>query len=1577
MNARQLVNNEDETLLPLNVDSILSVLKLKNKTLLDSETNELKNFFITDKYKLNAQIIKFINDLNQFEKAKTNAVGLTNEEKISLAKLNEDIEKNRPNRVEEIEETREKFDCIKEMLPIKIKYDNIIKCNKAYLRILNSPETWTQNLSDVENQWIKHKHFASCDSEQLLALYRLYAEAETSVLQVLISNCNYHKRSLSVNVYNALISYVEFVTEQIYSLQKQAIESMLLRLELMNNSIEIHDDDVIRYTVLSIEHVIQHRIIIEKDEKQNVFAELRKRIRKGLTYNVIAEYHKTISEFISHEAKKNKKNDSLKERLDKLAISQIPEELKNSFFYRSDVDLSFIILSNKFFSIKNVILESLLLEEDHALSLLHDLDNLLNTAHFAFQKLCSINKKYNNSNLEKILNKYQDLFCTLVNRVCIHLENELTIVCESLVKNIMLGKSFDLSLYQKMKLNYLNFIKKYNHLTNPCNALQYDLFFQLIYHLIDTIKRESSQNLSTFDKNNLIATAICQNFYWPINRATNNSYEASRKLMINLLGKIENYQRSHFYIEDEFIHYLCIFKYLEMAFLSQNNSSISSQLGLFYNKKYEEHFPLDYFEQQNNIISAPINIKNKIESLDKINKNILLNFLNSNQELIKRYRGLLNDIYNYDIHYLKNSPLIDIFNFNTLIGGKKVLNKLTEVNDEIDQNIENFLTTSKLDNKSIEILNLLRETLNKNTLAIISIWQATLLQRISFNTNIDEIQNYLTDTNNLIDMAKLKKLLDKINNEFDDHFHKSELILKIDESCTRILIAVSKNVLGTSNSTLTVNKYLENMTRLSFMKLNNNNTIENIVNNKEINKLIKNKIFQFDGSKSDVGCLLISLYSEKTKDSYELIKYISSYTEKRLQYIVEQKEAEISINDIIFFKRAKSITNIKETYHTYRKQYADIINNILNNNNVDPVDLRIVELFGDRDERFKYRLKCCDYFLSKYDCNQNDVKFLDDFINFELFHLEKNDIRSSEMVNNRERLIEYHSMHSEWSILRDKIITNTNPELAHLYHHRMIFEFLNNSHAVDLDDSLKNVLGDCDPVDFLGQENLDILIKHILMLLKTSYKSLDIMDLNNAQIDNELKLLSRIDKLKVIFEKVNDLVGYQTLFDTTSLKNSFELIKSYNYFVKRKEKFPIKNNNSIDVARDILNITINIFDNMELDNNMSLSNLKNIVIDLTKTMTTLLHMKLETNTNSSDVVEVLNLQTKITMHLKSYLTHLAMSSDLSDYDRGILREMKNYIDDNSVISTKKSLVIEMLNQDLELSEFINALLGFANVVNNLKSDFTDMFDELIYLMASKMKQGSQSLKLSCACILILFENKSPNYSRDFLDQWFEKLHENINKISLTEITFFSSWIAQNKEILVKIINHNSNNVVLISNSIFPQDKNLDKPTIFSRIEQTLKGKCLLVDALNNIYQYISRKTKKISNIFKKVPLENTSGFMENLVNNYYQYIKNNNDPKYTITFIKHRFNINEGHRARKIESLIQVSATIINVFKGSEGKNSILDHIDLILKKVNLMEKQGKDDYYLPNKFPILLKEIKDLVTGKITEKNNSLAYKI
>lgn len=289
------IPRDSEALMLLRAENVLRLPQVQQLHLTEAEQSELTE---TIGSPLCSEFNSYLAQINELEVSKVSGVGLADHEKTHFNTLTQSIADCRPSSTDTIPQIKVKVLQIKEKNHLIGKYKSVINLYKAYLKILNESAVWEANgLEDVKREWDTHRHFAACDSHELLSIYKLYTRGVEGTVRIFTQQIDSDSIKLSPNVKAAFLHYCRHVFQQLKALQAQAIQSMLLRLRLAERHCDIHFDDVMSYTVAAVEKVYGKRIIKEDAAKQDMFDEMRRWRRRGLKYQHVREFIININNF--------------------------------------------------------------------------------------------------------------------------------------------------------------------------------------------------------------------------------------------------------------------------------------------------------------------------------------------------------------------------------------------------------------------------------------------------------------------------------------------------------------------------------------------------------------------------------------------------------------------------------------------------------------------------------------------------------------------------------------------------------------------------------------------------------------------------------------------------------------------------------------------------------------------------------------------------------------------------------------------------------------------------------------------------------------------------------------------------------------------------------------------------------------------------------------------------------------------------------------------------------------------------------------------------------------------------------
>lgn len=437
-------------------------------------------------------------------------------------------------------------------------------------------------LKTIKSNWTKSQLFAGFSSEKLLTFYKEY---------ILIMKEALNTEKKSNKKYPAIIhEYIENLQAQIQAIQKQAVCSMLYRLQCAEYYHDIECDDLLSFTFDLI------------DDKGNINIQrigLKPKHRRSLSPQIIANLVNIIEEYCRSSLKES---DLLKE-MDKLNMSSIPNSWKANdadakklvknrtmaFFAFAITELLQDVSGQKNLGVL-IINSNLLHDKSQALNKLHHLIELVTIEHANLTKKKPFELKNSVSKfIAENTKKYNSILNDLFIKINFEIENQLDHILDAILEKNEVDYDEINSVIKRITIaKHFN-----NHYLKNDFLASGDIILVLATRLVGEIS--SNQKINAKQCENLYKLITV--FYPHIVSDQLRQLQETFKKLPESINKFKDIKGS------QLLHY--VINYLEFPFLTSDQINLPltrhKHIAKSFDEKWEDHIQINQHETQNKI----------------------------------------------------------------------------------------------------------------------------------------------------------------------------------------------------------------------------------------------------------------------------------------------------------------------------------------------------------------------------------------------------------------------------------------------------------------------------------------------------------------------------------------------------------------------------------------------------------------------------------------------------------------------------------------------------------------------------------------------------------------------------------------------------------------------------------------------------------------------------------------------------------------------------------------------------------------------------------------------------------------
>lgn len=851
----------------------------------------------------------------------------------------------------------------------------------------------------------------------------------------------------------------------------------------------------------------------------------------------------------------------------------------------------------------------------------------------------------------------------------------------------------------------------------------------------------------------------------------------------------------------------------------------------------------------------------------------------------------------------------------------------------IDELIKQTFSSNNIDQELISIINnkLVKAINNEAVQELMTKSLMKTIQKLDYGWIFENVQNPE------FVISKLIKLLAKSND-------KLELTQKI--------IQALLSQLSSKGTQLNLNDILLTFSSLfNFGSEKTEKTIVEFINylasDEEINKLT-----------SDLKTIINNLFSRVKNDS----KFLNSITTKLFE--------SVELNSIF----------------TQQSDFEDLIREIFNNNNFNPLLNQIIDLFFNNVEKLGNASSFEDLFKILFanfkfkELGQNLDNLFNDLINSESIKKLLTNIIKNQLVSTKTELTESQIL---------KLSSDLANDIPEIFKILGIKNNLFSSIAEELDNLNKNNK----LIEF--KQILDVIIKKISSDLSFDFKNKlnKLLKLNSIQSNRE-ELISLIT---VYLPTIKDKIINESLYEKL-LEIKYQQDKTVELLVDKNEIYSLLNLIKLDPNFDklVLNLTKKIIDNpdilisndgKEIINSLIFSNesqTKNILASLTQNVLQKFDIaELEKTINK--IVERFcidnnliysNEQIKLfTTSFIDYLKNDQSKLNINKISIAFSKSIKNSNDIDQFIKNIQKELLEIIN--VNNYEFVKQILN-SDFISPLKQFISENFDYLYNKifneinifekiknidLASQLNINNSKINSNFMSITNMLENDDDfkNILKKILKDAITNIDKYKNANSYTELITLvvknQENLSKNSEQIKKIIDKLLSNQelkelisIIIEQKLF---NNIDLKEVFSGITNSSRFARNIVELINSANTKFNLSNLILDNLTKEITKENFSinEFLLSIFSDFKnKYLSNEID---VIEFIKYVFN--EKIWIEDKQNILQIVKNIINSdFSKVININSLLD---LLIKNDEYLDIQS-------------LKSIAEITTGTKEFKN-------
>lgn len=1398
------------------------------------------------------QFVIFTEKLQEVEKNSSSGMGLSFSEKNHYNALLDEMSLFRTDSSDNIEKMKFKVNEIRIRQSQLLKYTNIIKLNQTYFNLLSQPEVWAPKCSQIKLIWDSYKRFARQDSRELLDLYKTYTKALSTVKRFVELIPELSKK-ISLKSKSALLKYVNYLIRQIEEARIQAIMSMLYRMQLAEEYQDIYFDDLIYQTIYQIEKVLQYRVIIEQKDKQLIFDQLRKRQRRGLTFEIIREFILNIKNYLieySNVDHNSIKHSEITSQLNKLSFVAILNPENNIFVVDIEHDPIIYYTVNHFINLIKVVKNCFLSDTEKAFSIIANLDALYNDATKYIKNIHQRDWFYEGKKIEEKLKELRKEYLDLLQYVYYFLIDKVNIAGDELTKDISKENLKEMSVYQNSK----DWLKKFEDRYGPLLVKTIELKKQdLLIKTVLTVNQDPGI-IDSSEKRHYFATILAQNYYWPIDKEKSREYESTLKYIEYRLESLSKYfSKATFYI-DIYSNHNWMLYFLEQAFPQEDDDKVIRHKVLckFCVHPWENVFELCEVElDDHEIMIVPKQVLGecsdiKIRDIRSTRQKVIF----ENSSLFKKVNDSASHFESVVLPYIRVSPFVSLFNINHTQRYFEDFNHLLSLYDQLinNLNIESEMIGWTSTYKSQDFLIKLKCHCEDSKNKMIMAWSKALFESIDASTTVKDICFYLHDSEKLINHRKLLGLIDKIKHLFGSQVYRDFLLCKVQDACADIII---KNVIS-ELSRLGGNSKLQNfiycITQLAQTGNFGKGVLERIIKDQQVTVLIEEHLKSFDGTRDEIGGLIVALHPlDTTPEDWFINHYIMPYAVKRLHYIQQRRGQCIHYGDIIFFDKFASVPSFKDLFSQYQSQFhAEFFDHLTSpSQKWDANVAKLIELFGDYQGRCAYRARCIIPLLEQDYPAQNDHLVLNLFESSLFHHNEKLIDPKFILPNNKpwDIYVDHYINATVWNELRDRVLGLLDYQQQQRAHMWFLYQFLNN-HVSDFGPWLETQLVYLTPEELFGEEGVEYISQHVIGLIKVAHSASHEMSIDESQFEMISTLVPNLKYMRMFFKKLNNHVAYMILDDIEMLENNLRLTGLSRKLLRLLSIHEGNATYDDKGVYNVLNQLIELFNEIERSALINFDNIKAYLCFIDNIITRLSFADFNTMPEMY-LVGYFNFYLNVIEHFKKIIMQFVKQSYVPDQDAKFIGSLINCFDDNKKIEQRRYLVSIALEYNSSLRDIVDYFLDLSYRVNQIAKNSSDLF---LFGLMKQVHVGSvkdDPLSFSLICMRnILTYSKSLRLSSGFLFFMIKQINEALDCLPLPKMgeftRHFSPHISELRQIASNAIQANCK--VVTRQTIFQPNQQLYDQRITGLMLNTYYQKNMCFNACLKLIGYIDSKS---------------------------------------------------------------------------------------------------------------------------------------
>lgn len=1509
------------------------------------------------------EFVKYIQQIIEIENSKESGVGLTDREKSHYNELKQAIADNRPSQADQLSEMRSKVRAIREVnLPIA-KYSNILKLYNAYLGVLNSNVMVVERLDDLAKEWEVQKYYAASDAHELLALNRVYINAEKTI-ENFCALCMSDRVELSIQAKQAILAFCGNFTAQTRLRQIQVLESMLFRVEQVEKRCDIHYDDVIYYFIHAIEMKLGHRAIKEDESKKAVFDQLRRRRRRGMTYDALREINRQLRAYIEspdREPEDGYKKAEIGQRLKRLRLSEVPEELVKIVKPESSTDPVMLFLHHQFDSCIAKIKESLLLEAEDAIGRVDDLYQLLEEA----KQIISSNRLTVwwpfTQTVGTQIDSYHARFDDLLRHVYDFLSTQLKHDANEIIKKAASGRVVGMEEWLLHRNILLEFYRNY-HLRlgkKPIEMTTDFLVHVVAYLLVNDMTLDSDKFCEA------LAVCVVQFVYWPLENERVAEYDATKRAFIRALKMLENKRIRGSILLNKYINYNWVIYFLESV-LPPREIMLAQreQLAKSFDHEWKVVFPLEEVLCKDGFFySIPSHIRSDLSITASNNpKSQRRTFLLSIESIVKQIHVGSMYMVNVVIPHVKFAPFITLLTLNRGDRFVSNLDELIGLHSQLCEVIREKLRDKSISKETVHLLEKMLDYSNKQLEAINHDWQDAILVNIHANFVPEDLCAYLEHPDTMIDLSRLRQLYAKVDDFFTYPSYKSVLFDKINKACVKLLISNGMRALAQSIDSVEFHKFISVITELSFFEEQGAAILKQFILNEDIQARIMEHINQFDGSREEIGSLIsVICPANSAAGTNDISRYVMPYAKKRLDYLRQNNGNGIRLNDVMFFDSYNSIPEVRALFEQHREYYdREVIAPIRKNaaTGWSPTVARIVELFGSKFDRQVYRALCLTGLLKKENISEADMRSFTSF-RATLYHHDSTLIEPSlqlpgEACSFEEFLDRYIDV-LPWNELRDRIIMLFGIEKSQYYHERCVYQFLNNN-MPGYGDWLNILLGEMHPYEFFGKDKVNKIVEHVLSLIKVAEDATRDFDITEKQAESMKSLLQNISFMKIIFERIGDLTGYQIVSEISSLEGTLQLA----LLTKRLLELICRGHGEVAYSDEAIGKLVYqlyaLFNEVDGGKLVTLANIRQYLIFLDQVITNVRTANLD-RARDDYLQSLYSFYSHFLQHFKQMLFAISRLDILPVTDQQYLVLTANCLDSNGKIEARRQEVLDGFDQAIGLKDIADAVMQLAVRVNNKLGVLNKAIEDRINAEAG-VKLSLENPQIFAR--ICLKRTSGLDWTFDFVNPYRQcvvnltrRAIQNVNMAQFCEltqscVTLLGKLESTNRSIPVDMSSH-------LRLSMFGSSQ-VVQPASQGQLLDELHVKYIAAFCYHKLVDYVYSRVDIKDKLDRFTLFESLTTQLASFSGDRVQFIKTN-------------FRVNELFNARKIELAVEVGKWLLQLFNGTMKKTEFEAKIDKLVAEIASKDQETHNKFYRSKEFSDLLRLMLEIVkSNSITE---------